>query len=72
MSFNGGECSRRGRCVSLLKCCVSRLLESADRAKRTLALGADDVWKEELLPGESRFRAAGARMVAGNEANDIE
>lgn len=44
MSLRGGECSVRGRRVSLAKCWVSRLLERAWRAKRMLARAGEEVW----------------------------
>jgi len=69
MSLSGGECSTRDRREALLKCCVSRLLERAARAKRMLARVGGDVEKLRRLVREVEVEVR--RTVRDREVRDM-
>ena len=72
MSFNGGECSTRGRREVLLKCCVSLLLDNDERAKRMLACWGGVVCRLcRTQLWQTILGSAGIRSADGSFVRDI-
>lgn len=65
MSLRFGECSVRSRRESLFRCCVSRLLERAWRAKRGEAWGEGVVEKVRSWCWRRRGRRGGILVDCG-------